>query len=97
MAASSRWFSIRTILSVVDSLSILIDADAAGYNVIDAIHQPDNIETTQHSLLIQEDPGSHNQYPAGGPGTNAADLEIRSANWSTERRGHRRSVLAAGG
>lgn len=56
---------------VVDSLSILIDADVAGYNVIDAIHQPDNIETTQHSLLIQEDPGSHNQYPAGGPGTNA--------------------------
>jgi hypothetical protein len=56
---------------VVDSLSILIDADAAGYGVIDAIHQLDNIETTKHSLLIQEDPGSHNQYPAGGPGTNA--------------------------
>ena len=56
---------------VVDSLSILIDGDAAGYNVIEVIHQPDNIETTQHSLLIQEDPGSHNQYPAGGPGTNA--------------------------
>ena len=49
---------------VVDSLSILIDGDAAGYNVVDVIHQPDNIETTASSLLIQEDPGSHNSYPA---------------------------------
>ena len=56
---------------LVDSLTILIDADLAGYDVIDVIHQPDNIETTARSLLIQEDPGSHNQYPAGGPGTNA--------------------------
>ena len=56
---------------LVDSLSILIDSDTAGYNVIDTIHQPDNIETTSRSLLIQEDPGSHNQYPAGGPGTTA--------------------------
>ena len=44
--ASSRWSSTRTTRSVVDSLSILIDADTAGYNVIDTIHQPDNIETT---------------------------------------------------
>ena len=28
------------------------------------IHQPDNLETTARTLLIQEDPGSHNQYPA---------------------------------
>jgi hypothetical protein len=53
----------------VDSLSILIDADAGGYGNQGVIHQPDNIETTANSLLIQEDPGGHNQYDLGaGPG-----------------------------
>jgi hypothetical protein len=45
----------------VESLSILIDADTGGYGNVDVIHQPDNVETTESSLLIQEDPGSHNQ------------------------------------
>jgi hypothetical protein len=50
----------------VKSLSILIDGDvrgAAGAGALDLIHQPDNLETTKDLLLIQEDPGSHNQYP----------------------------------
>ena len=46
--------------TVVDELSILIDADLGGYNNVNVIHQPDNVETTRNSLLIQEDPGSHN-------------------------------------
>jgi hypothetical protein len=50
--------------TVVDSLSILIDADAGGYANAGVIHQPDNLETTAGSLLIQEDPGGHNQNPA---------------------------------
>jgi hypothetical protein len=45
----------------VESLSILIDADTGGYGNVGVIHQPDNVETTANSLLIQEDPGSHNQ------------------------------------
>jgi hypothetical protein len=50
------------------SLSILINADAGGYNNQSSLHQPDNVETTPTSLLITEDPGSHNQYNAGqGP------------------------------
>lgn len=50
------------------SLSILIDADTGGYGNQNVIHQPDNVETTPDSLLITEDPGSHNQYTAGtGP------------------------------
>lgn len=55
--------------TVVDSLSILIDADAGGYNNPAALHNPDNIDTNANgSLMIQEDPGSHN----GGPSfTNA--------------------------
>ncbi len=43
------------------TLSILIDADTGGYGNVNVIHQPDNVETTRRSLLIQEDPGSHNQ------------------------------------
>ena len=42
------------------SLSILINADAGGYFNATALHQPDNLETTRNSLLVQEDPGSHN-------------------------------------
>ena len=43
------------------TLSVLIDADAGGYNNVSMIHQPDNVETTWSKLLIQEDPGGHNQ------------------------------------
>jgi hypothetical protein len=53
---------------VVKKLSILIDGDArgaAGSGALDLIHQPDNVETTKDLLLLQEDPGSHNQYPLG--------------------------------
>ena len=45
----------------VQSLSVLIDADLGGYNNVGVIHQPDNVETTENSILIQEDPGGHNQ------------------------------------
>jgi hypothetical protein len=49
------------------SLSILIEGDplgAASAGNTAFIHQPDNVETTGASLLIQEDPGSQNQYAA---------------------------------
>jgi hypothetical protein len=52
----------------VNSLSILIDGDslgAAGAGDVSLIHQPDNLETSSRTLLIQEDPGSHNQYTPG--------------------------------
>jgi len=51
----------------VDSLSVLIDADVLGYFNPGALHQPDNLETTANSLLIQEDPGGHQQSSASGP------------------------------
>jgi hypothetical protein len=57
--------------TVVESLSILIDADAGGYGNRGVIHQPDNIETTKNGLLIQEDPGSHNQVADGPTGSTA--------------------------
>ena len=52
----------------VKRLSILIDGDVRGAESagdLDLIHNPDNLETTANSLLIQEDPGSQNRYPAG--------------------------------
>jgi hypothetical protein len=53
---------------IVRSLSIVVDADAGGYNNQSVIHQPDNVETTANSILITEDPGSHNNYaPGAGP------------------------------
>jgi secreted PhoX family phosphatase len=55
------------------TLSVLIDADQFPAGALEALHQPDNLETTKRSLLIQEDPGSHNQYalPAGEGETSA--------------------------
>ena len=50
----------------VQSLSVLIDQDPLGYDNPAAFHQPDNIETTANSVLIQEDPGTHNQGPVNG-------------------------------
>lgn len=43
------------------SLSILIEGSDLTGQVGD-IHQPDNLETTQNSLLIQEDPSTANQF-----------------------------------
>jgi secreted PhoX family phosphatase len=51
----------------VDRFEILIDADAAGYNR-DGLHNPDNLDTSGNSLMIQEDPiGVNNFDPGAGP------------------------------
>jgi hypothetical protein len=48
------------------------DFDALGYNNPNAVHQPDNVETTTEGLYIQEDTGSHNAQSAAFPNaTNA--------------------------
>jgi hypothetical protein len=61
--------------TVVLSLSILIDGDALGAGsagVRSLIHNPDNLETTANSLMIQEDPGGQNSYAPDDPnGTTA--------------------------
>lgn len=51
----------------VNSLELLIDADAAGYNT-NGLHNPDNLGTSGNSLMIQEDPISVNNFnPGEGP------------------------------
>ncbi len=46
----------------VTSLSILIEGDDNPVKTLGEIHQPDNLETTQNGLYIQEDPGSSQQF-----------------------------------
>jgi hypothetical protein len=71
----------------VHSLSILVDGDAlgaAGAGNTALIHQPDNLETTAGSLLLQEDPGSHNQYaPTNPAGTTARIWHVDLATGMT--------------
>lgn len=60
----------------VTSLSILIEGDDAGLKLLGEVHQPDNLETTEKSLLIQEDPGSSQQFPFGSTDPNATTARI---------------------
>jgi hypothetical protein len=63
----------------VDELSILIDADAGGYNNQNVLHNPDNVDTSTNSLMIQEDPGSHNGYaPGAGPSARVWRYDLNS-------------------
>ncbi len=60
----------------VTSLSILIEGDDNPVKTLGEIHQPDNMESTRNSLLIQEDPGSSQQFPFGSTDPNATTARI---------------------
>ena len=60
----------------VTSFSILIEGDDAPVKARNEIHQPDNIESTAKSLLIQEDPGSSQQFPFGSTDPAATTARI---------------------
>jgi hypothetical protein len=60
----------------VTSFSILIEGDDAPVKAVNEIHQPDNIESTANSLLIQEDPGSSQQFPFGSTDPAATTARI---------------------
>jgi hypothetical protein len=49
----------------VTSLSIFVEGDDNPVKTLGEIHQPDNMESTAMGLLITEDPGSSQQFPAG--------------------------------
>jgi Bacterial protein of unknown function (DUF839) len=62
---------------IVDSLSILIEGDDMPVQTLSRIHQPDNLETTANgSLLIQEDPGSSQQFAANSTDPNRTEARI---------------------
>jgi uncharacterized protein DUF839 len=49
----------------VTSLTVFVEGDDADVKTLTEIHQPDNVETTPNGLLLTEDPGSSQQFPAG--------------------------------
>ena len=51
----------------VTSLTVLVEGDDSVVKSPGEIHQPDNVESTRNGLLLTEDPGSSQQYPAVPP------------------------------
>ena len=51
----------------VDSLTVLVEGDDSVVKTPTEIHQPDNLESTRNGLLVTEDPGSSQQFPAVPP------------------------------
>ena len=49
----------------VTSLTVLVEGDDADVKTLTEVHQPDNVESTPNGLLLTEDPGSSQQFPAG--------------------------------
>ena len=50
--------------TVVTSLSVFVEGDDKPVKTLNEIHQPDNIESTASGILVTEDPGSSQQFPA---------------------------------
>jgi hypothetical protein len=65
------------------SLSILVEGDDAPVKTLDEIHQPDNLETTEGGLLVTEDPGSSQQFPAGSTDPNATTARVWRVDLAT--------------
>jgi hypothetical protein len=51
--------------TVVTSLTVFVEGDDNPVKTLSEVHQPDNIESTQAGILLTEDPGSSQQFPAG--------------------------------
>lgn len=62
--------------TVVTSLTVFVEGDDNPVKTLNELHQPDNIETTQSGLLVAEDPGSSQQFPAGSTDPNATTARL---------------------
>ena len=51
----------------VTSLSVFVEGDDSAVKTLNEIHQPDNLESTRNGILVTEDPGSSQQFPATPP------------------------------
>ena len=51
----------------VTSLTVFAEGDDNPVKTLNEIHQPDNLETTPNGVLVTEDPGSSQQFPAVAP------------------------------
>jgi hypothetical protein len=62
--------------TVVTSLTVFVEGDDNPVKTLTEIHQPDNVESTVHGLLVEEDPGSSQQFPAGSTDPNATTARV---------------------
>ena len=60
----------------VKSLTVFVEGDDNPVKTLTEVHQPDNVETTRHGLLLTEDPGSSQQFPAGDTSANATTARL---------------------
>jgi hypothetical protein len=62
--------------TVVTSLTVFVEGDDNPVKTLTEVHQPDNVETTASGLLLTEDPGSSQQFPAGSTDPNATTARL---------------------
>jgi hypothetical protein len=62
--------------TIVTSMSIFVEGDDNPVQTLNEVHQPDNIESTPSGILLTEDPGSSQQFPAGSPLPNATTARL---------------------
>ena len=60
----------------VTSLTVFLEGDDNPVQTLDEVHQPDNIESTRHGILLTEDPGSSQQFPVGSTLANATTARL---------------------
>ena len=60
----------------VKSLTVFVEGDDNPVKTLTEVHQPDNVETTHNGLLLTEDPGSSQQFPAGDTSANATTARL---------------------
>jgi hypothetical protein len=60
----------------VTSMTVLVEGDDNPVQTLTEIHQPDNIESTANGILVTEDPGSSQQFPAGSTAANATTARL---------------------
>ena len=60
----------------VTSLTVFVEGDDNPVQTVGEVHQPDNIESTANGILLTEDPGSSQQFPAGSTLPNATTARL---------------------
>ncbi|MCY7303665.1 MAG: hypothetical protein LH654_11665 [Thermoleophilia bacterium] len=62
--------------TIVTSLTVFVEGDDSPVKTATEVHQPDNIETTATGLLLTEDPGSSQQFPASSTDASATTARL---------------------
>ena len=62
--------------TIVNSLTVFVEGDDNPVKTLGEVHQPDNIESTPNGLLLTEDPGSSQQFPAGSTDPSATTARL---------------------